>query len=64
MDRQKKVKIGDLVRLKSGGPVMTVESFRDLAENECICIWFDDKKEVMFRNFNQTTLIRVKNKKE
>jgi len=31
--------IGDVVRLKSGGPKMTVESFRS-SDKQVICVWF------------------------
>ncbi|MBS4637184.1 YodC family protein [Aeromonas caviae] len=35
--------VGDIVRLKSGGPMMTVTG-RNF-ENNCICAWFDNTKE-------------------
>lgn len=41
MDNSKlnqKLKIGDIVQLKSGGPLMTVSSFGD--DNRVICVWF------------------------
>ena len=38
---------GDVVRLKSGGPLMTVETLSDYAptgpKNGVRCIWFDGK---------------------
>jgi uncharacterized protein YodC (DUF2158 family) len=34
-------KPGDIVRLKSGGPSMTVESI-DKKENGLLCLWFDE----------------------
>lgn len=39
------VKAGDVVRLKSGGPKMTVSGFK--ATGTVICVWFEgSKKEV------------------
>ena len=35
--------VGDVVRLKSGGPMMTVTG-RDYNDN-CVCAWFDQMKE-------------------
>jgi uncharacterized protein YodC (DUF2158 family) len=32
-------KVGDVVRLKSGGPAMTVES--TIGGSECMCMWFE-----------------------
>lgn len=34
-------KTGDLVSLKSGGAVMTVE---EIADDKVLCVWFDGKK--------------------
>ena len=34
-------KPGDIVRLKSGGPAMTVESF-DKKDSGYLCLWFDE----------------------
>jgi uncharacterized protein YodC (DUF2158 family) len=36
-------KVGDTVRLKSGGPVMTVSTAAD-ADSDVLCKWFDGKK--------------------
>ncbi len=49
-------KIGDIVRLKSGGPNMTIEGE---AHGEYVCIWFDQrtrKTDV----FSGATLEKVK----
>lgn len=39
------IKIGDIVRLKSGGPCMTVQQFKDKSINSdnnfVLCKWFD-----------------------
>jgi uncharacterized protein YodC (DUF2158 family) len=34
-------KVGDEVKLKSGGPAMTVE---EVNEGDILCVWFDGKK--------------------
>ena len=41
------IKSGDTVRLKSGGPVMTVSEIGDfIGENgiKALCVWFDGKQ--------------------
>ena len=43
MARKSKYKIGDIVRLKSGGPSMTVESIRD-SDGDIYCHWFAGDK--------------------
>jgi uncharacterized protein YodC (DUF2158 family) len=37
-------KPGDLVVLKSGGPVMTVEDVDKFATNDITCVWFAGAK--------------------
>lgn len=44
-----KLKNGDTVRLKSGGPVMTYGEYK--------CIWFDDK-EIKSAFFSSESLVR------
>ncbi|MBF0169404.1 MAG: DUF2158 domain-containing protein [Alphaproteobacteria bacterium] len=45
--------VGDTVRLKSGGPVMTIEKM----ENDRIfCVWFDSKNELQRNGFHAPTL--------
>jgi uncharacterized protein YodC (DUF2158 family) len=37
------LKVGDLVKLKSGGPVMTVSAVSTVDSQTTVeCIWFDD----------------------
>ncbi|MEO6301754.1 MAG: DUF2158 domain-containing protein [Bacteroidia bacterium] len=64
MDKNEHFKLGDLVKLKSGGPVMTVKYIRDGQDNECVCVWFTEKKEVISKHFNQATLMKIENNKE
>jgi uncharacterized protein YodC (DUF2158 family) len=40
-------KTGDIVRLKSGGPNMTVEKYGNYHDGrKCLCKWFDDKNKL------------------
>ncbi len=48
-------KAGDIVRLKSGGPVMTVTDTK-LEEPYVQCVWFDAKKTKHTDTFNRNTL--------
>jgi uncharacterized protein YodC (DUF2158 family) len=55
-----KFKAGDVVRLRSGGPKMTVVEYGvfGLGETErtCLCRWFDDKHQVTERSFSDPEL--------
>ena len=46
-------KVGDLVQLKSGGPVMTIKEISGL--DSILCVWFKDV-ELVSANFLQETL--------
>lgn len=51
--RQLAIKPGDLVRVKSGGPSMTVDS---LKETRAYCVWFDDA-DAQSRTYELAALI-------
>lgn len=42
------LKVGDTVRLKSGGPLMTIQWCN---AEECKCQWFDDKHKLQVGAF-------------
>jgi len=46
-------KTGDVVKLKSGGPLMTVY---DVTRKAITCQWFDEKKEIQYSKFSAETL--------
>ncbi len=54
-----KFNIGDVVRLKSGGPVMTV-SKADIGDSMVDCIWFDTTGKKFTSSFDEATLEEVK----
>lgn len=50
--------IGDTVRLKSGGPLMTVVNNNVISSNQLVeCSWFDDNDKLIKDTFNYLTLI-------
>lgn len=54
------IKPGDQVRLKSGGPTMTVEQngTSDMTgEDFAVCVWFNDKGELKREPFSPVVLI-------
>lgn len=59
MKASEQFQVGDLVKLKSGGPTMTINYIRNEQEDECVCTWFNDKKEVISRHFSKATLVRI-----
>lgn len=64
-------KEGDLVQLKSGGPVMTIskervkktgtylEEFWD--DTLAVCVWFDENNKPMKREFKKSVLKKTSN---
>lgn len=53
-DEVREFKIGDVVRLKSGGPDMTIQ---DVTEYEIKCRWFDAKKKFFDSSFQPEELV-------
>lgn len=51
-------KKGDVVRLKSGGPTMTVEDTAGYDDGKIRCAWFA-KDEVKSSKFHPTSLVAV-----
>lgn len=61
-----KPEIGSSVRLRSGGPAMTVQSIRERGESiddsylcMVFCRWFDETKHLCEANFDLRTLENV-----
>lgn len=50
------IKAGDLVKLASGGPVMTVTK---IERNNVFVVWFDDKQVDVYRTFSKEILVKV-----
>ena len=44
MTKEVKFAVGDIVKLKSGGPEMTVQKLPDLGTENYTCLWFAGKK--------------------
>lgn len=64
MENHTEIKLGDLVRLKSGGPQMTTERFKrnflthEYSKNEILCTWFKGE-EKNSEYFNVVALVKV-----
>ncbi|MDM1295886.1 DUF2158 domain-containing protein [Sphingobacterium sp. N143] len=60
----KKFSKGDVVRLKSGGPKMTIEGyeivmgwdFTSESDDTVVCKWFDSNEVLQVQKFNHETL--------
>jgi uncharacterized protein YodC (DUF2158 family) len=60
MGGNSQVQAGDLVRLKSGGPVMTAERVLDhLPRPFALCVWFDARPEFHRSCINLAALERA-----
>lgn len=46
--------VGDVVKLRSGGPVMTIKAY--LGDDEFSCIWFDKGPFIQLGTFPAKTL--------
>lgn len=55
-----KVKVGDLVCLKSGGPVMTVAEVTEYKTyTDCNCMWFTEEGSAAGGTFPLKGLVKV-----
>ena len=54
-------KVGDTVKLNSGGPVMTIESLyqNDGEEKSAKCVWFDEQNRISVGYFFLSLLTKV-----
>jgi uncharacterized protein YodC (DUF2158 family) len=52
-------RIGDIVRLKSGGPDMTVEEIETNCTRPVRCVWFNSCHDRETANFIADTLKRI-----
>jgi uncharacterized protein YodC (DUF2158 family) len=54
--------LGDVVLLKSGGLLMTIESIENASSGHkrAFCVWFDENKEVKSNSFLVHTLEKSK----
>ena len=56
-------KEGDIVRLKSGGPNMTIEEYpckemKLIYDDRARCVWFDDKHNEHHQTFKLLVLVK------
>lgn len=58
------LKPGDLVVLKSGGPVMTIGSISTMISGMTKCYWFDENQKNQSGEFNLECLKKAEDKKE
>lgn len=61
-----KFSVGDVVRLKSGGPDMTVSCLTEVKSHNCIrvdCLWFNDNEVHEHAFFNEGMLISTKSER-
>lgn len=58
-DPETDLKAGDIVRLKSGGPNMTLDRAIEDATEDWYCFWFVKNSVVQSGRFSLTSLVRV-----
>jgi uncharacterized protein YodC (DUF2158 family) len=46
-----KFRVGDVVRLKSGGPAMTIQKLGEYPSDQVECRWFTDEQECKWGSF-------------
>lgn len=54
--------IGDLVRLKCGGPIMVIVFLQDKSPDNIVrpsCLWFNTHNEIQQNNFREDLLIKI-----
>ena len=56
MAMEQKFKPGDIVRLKSGGPKMTVIKYDPAQGADLTCQWFEKDSQFKEKSFNQDAL--------
>lgn len=49
--------VGDVVQLKSGGPLMTVSGYS--SDEQVICVYFSDEKKIIREIFVERALLKV-----
>lgn len=52
-------KSGDVVQLRAGGCLMTVEEVLDSVEDTIKCVWFDDDGDLQHSRFTPLSLRHV-----
>ena len=54
---EEKLKVGDVVMLKSGGPSMTIIETEKISEQYVTCQWFNEDNKLQKENFRKEALI-------
>jgi hypothetical protein len=58
--RQAKFAVGDVVRLRSGGALMTVQSLLPYEPYALVAVWHDSSARLCWREFFPATLTKVR----